>query len=232
MLKGQIKPAAEYGEEELCAMYRLMAEFYDDTKESTFRNDFLKKDYCLTLYHEADGLVGFTTQKVMELNIDGKEIHGIFSGDTIIHKKHWGNMELFKTWAKFWFDFAAQYEEFYWFLICKGYKTYCMLPLFFTEFYPNYRIPTPPYEKRIMDAYASALYGKEYNADTGVIEYHAVKDKLKTGVADIGSREMKNKDIAFFTQMNPGYINGNDLVCLARLDKTMLKKRVGKMLFE
>lgn len=231
MLKGLIKPADQYGEEDLSAMYRLMSAFYDDTDENTFRKDFGAKDYCLALYHESDGLVGFTTQKVMHVPVDGKEIHGIFSGDTIIHKEHWGDLELFRVWARFWFDFAAQYETFYWFLICKGYKTYCMLPLFFTEFYPTYRFPTPPYEQRIMNAYAESLYGKAYNYDTGVIEYPARKDKLKSGVADIGSRELRNKDIAYFTQANPGYRSGNDLVCLAKLDRTLLRKHAGKLLF-
>lgn len=232
MLKGQIKPVREYMKAEQAAMYRLMAEFYDNTSESVFMRDFLDKDYCLSLYHETDGLVGFTTQKVMSVNVNGKEIHGVFSGDTIIHKDHWGDMELFKTWAGFWFDFAMQYDEFYWFLICKGYKTYGMLPLFFTEFYPNYRKETPAYEKSIIDAYASALYASEYNKKSGVIEYRTVKDKLKNGVADIGSRELQNKDTAFFCQANPGYIHGNDIACLAKLDRTVLKKRVEKMLFQ
>ncbi len=232
MLKGQIKPVREYTKEEQDAMYRLMAAFYDNTSESIFRKDFLDKDYCLCLYHERDGLVGFTTQKVMTVDIGGREIHGIFSGDTIIHKEHWGDMQLFKTWADFWFDFAKQYDEFYWFLICKGYKTYRMLPLFFTEFYPNYRVRTPVYERSIIDAYASKLYGREYNQENGVIEYRTVKDKLKQGVADVGSREMKNRDIAFFCQANPGYIQGNDLACLAKIDKALLKKRAANILFQ
>lgn len=232
MLKGQIKPVGEYTEEERNVMYRLMAEFYDNTSESVFQKDFLDKDYCLCLYHERGGLVGFTTQKVMTVDIGGREIHGIFSGDTIIHKEHWGDMQLFKTWADFWFDFAKQYDEFYWFLICKGYKTYRMLPLFFTEFYPNYRVRTPVYEQSIIDAYASKLYGGEYNRESGVIEYRTVKDKLKQGVADVGSREMKNRDIAFFCQANPGYIQGNDLACLAKIDRALLKKRAAGILFQ
>lgn len=141
-------------------------------------------------------------------------------------------MQLFKTWADFWFDFAKQYDEFYWFLICKGYKTYRMLPLFFTEFYPNYRVRTPVYEQSIIDAYASKLYGGEYNRESGVIEYRTVKDKLKQGVADVGSREMKNRDIAFFCQANPGYIQGNDLACLAKIDRALLKKRAAGILFQ
>ncbi len=231
MLKGFVKPICEFGKTEISDMYSLMSEFYDNTDESVFHRDFFDKDYCLVLYNEEDKVVGFTTQKVMELDIDGRKIHGIFSGDTIIHKDYWGDIELFRVWARFWFEFAEKYEEFYWFLICKGYKTYRMLPLFWTEFYPNYRCETPAYEQKIIDAYATEIYPDEYNSDSGVIEYRGIKDKLKTGVADVGAHEMKNKDIAFFCKANPDYVKGNDIACLAKIDKTVLKKRVVELLF-
>lgn len=232
MLKGVVKRVSEYTEEEIRKMYLLMDEFYDNVQESIFRKDFFGKDYCLALYHDEDGLVGFTTQKVMEVSVGGRTVHGMFSGDTIIHKEYWGEVELFRVWARFWFAFAEQYDEFYWFLICKGYKTYRILPLFWTEFYPNGSGATPEYEKSIIDAYAGVLYPEEYNPVSGVIEYQSVKDKLKAGVADIGVREMKNKDIAYFCKANPGYIEGNDLACLAKIDKKLLKKRVPELLFE
>lgn len=231
MLKGHIRPVGQYTKEEMDCMYTLMEEFYDNTSEEVFRRDFLDKDYCLALYNDGDSLVGFTTQKVMEIEVENKAVHGVFSGDTIIHKEYWGDLELFKIWALFWFDFAEKYDEFYWFLICKGYKTYRMLPLFFNEFYPNYRMKTPEYEKSLIDAYAGKLYGKEYNPENGVIEYCGVKDRLKQGVADVGEREMKNRDIEFFCRANPEYIRGNDLACIAKLDKGLLRKHVEKVLF-
>lgn len=231
MLKGIIKPVREFGEAEISAMYSLMKSFYDNTDESVFRRDFSDKDYCLALYHEEGGLVGFTTQKLVELDVGGKTVHGIFSGDTIIHKDYWGDIELFKVWANFWFDYAEKYEEFYWFLICKGYKTYRIMPLFWTEFYPNCKTATPAYEQSIIDAYAEKLYPGEYNRASGVIEYKSVKDKLKSGVADIGERELKNKDTAFFAEKNPDCIKGNDLACLAKIDRALLKKRASGLLF-
>lgn len=231
MLKGFIKPIKEYSEAEISAMYLLMEEFYDNTNEAVFRRDFFDKDYCLALYLEDGSLVGFTTQKILEIDVDGKKVNGMFSGDTIIHKDYWGDIELFKVWAKFWFEFAEEYEEFYWFLICKGYKTYRIMPLFWKEFYPNYRIETPEYEQKLINAYASALYPDEYNSETGVIEYKSIKDKLKNGVANVGDREMKNKDIAYFCKANPDYMNGNDLACIAKIDKEKLKRRAPELLF-
>lgn len=231
MLKGFIKSVNEYSEAEISAMYSLMAEFYDNTDEAVFRRDFFDKDYCLALYLENGLLVGFTTQKILEIDANGKKVNGIFSGDTIIHKDYWGDTELFKVWAKFWFKFAEKYDEFYWFLICKGYKTYRIMPLFWKEFYPNYRKETPKYEQNIINAYSSTLYPDEYNPKTGVIEYKSIKDKLKNGVANVGEREIKNKDIAFFCKANPDYINGNDLACIAKIDKEKLKRHAPELLF-
>lgn len=229
MLKGEVKKIQEFTETQILEMYQLMSEFYDDTNEAIFRRDFENKDYCLVLYNEENRLVGFTTQKIMELEVEQKKILGVFSGDTIIHKDYWGDMQLFIIWARFWFNYTKE-DDFYWFLICKGYKTYRMLPVFWTEFYPNYRCETPKFEKNIIDAYATSLYGDEYNAQSGVVEYKTVKDKLKTGVADVGERELRNKDIAFFCEKNPGYQRGNDIACLAKIDKNILKKNVREFL--
>lgn len=232
MLRGMVRPVSEYTPEEIRAMYLLMEKFYNNTEEEVFRRDFFDKDYCLALYHETDGLVGFTTQKVMEIEVEGRRIQGMFSGDTIIHKEHWGDMELFRVWADFWFDYAERYDEFYWFLICKGYKTYRIMPLFWKEFYPNYHSATPAYEQNIIHGYASQLYPDEYNEKTGVVEYKRKKDSLKAGIADIGERELKNKDIAYFCKANPGYAAGNDLACLAKIDRSMLNKRAAGIFFK
>ena len=230
-MKGIVKKISEVQQQDIDAMFTLMDEFYENMDRAVFERDFFAKDYCIILRDDEERLVGFTTQKVMSVNVDGKEIHGMFSGDTIIHKDHWGDTELFRVWAQFWFPFAEKYGEFYWFLICKGYKTYRILPLFWREFYPNYRTKTPEYEKKIIDAYASLLYPDEYDPSTGVIEYRHVKDKLRAGVADIDEHRMKNKDIAFFNEADPHHADGNDLACLARIDRLLLRKHAPELLF-
>ena len=231
MLSGQVKKIGDYTREEIDAMYRLMEEFYDHTDPEVFRRDFFAKDYCLALYGDGGMPVGFTTQKLIRLEVDGKTVHGVFSGDTIIHKQYWGSTELFRVWANFWFPYASQFDSFYWFLICKGYKTYRMLPVFWKVFYPNFRYETPEEEKRIIDAYASYLYPEEYNPVSGVVEYQGIKDRLKDGVADIGKRERRNRDVSFFAAQNPGYLQGNDLACLAKIDPKLLRPGIWELLF-
>jgi hypothetical protein len=199
------------------------------TREN-FLGDLDKKDYCIVLRDESDKIWGFSTQQIMHIPLEGQTVHGVFSGDTIIHKDYWGSMELFTAFARFFFQFEEQYGDFYWFLICKGYKTYRILPTFFTGFYPNYKEQTPKEIKDIIDAFGRFYSPDEYDEKTGVICYRGIKDKLKEHVADITEERLSNRHIAFFAEKNPGYIKGNDIVCITKLSRNNLTKRMQKFL--
>jgi len=230
-IEGRVIKKSELTDREIFSMFSLMNEFYDNMCMDVFRKDLDDKDYCLLLTSESGDIVGFTTQKILSFDLNGMPIHGVFSGDTIIHRDYWGSLEMYVVFARFFFALAKEYERFYWFLISKGYKTYRMLPVFFSEFYPSYKKTVPPLEKAVMDGYASLLYPDEYNPETGVIEYTSVKDKLKDGVADITEKELRNPDIRFFIEANPNYRKGNDLVCLAQLSEDRLQPRARALLF-
>lgn len=229
-MNGQMIRIDELTEQDISAMYTLMDEFYENMDPDVFRRDLFDKELCLLLQSD-NRIVGFTTQKLMTVTVDGRDIKGVFSGDTIIHRDFWGDTELFKVFAKHWFKYAEENGELWWFLICKGYKTYRLLPLFWKEFYPCRSCETPDFERKIINAYAGALYPDEYNPKTGVVEYRNVKDKLRKGVADVDDKRLKNRDIAFFCQANPGWINGNDIACLAKFDRSLLRSRMPELLF-
>jgi hypothetical protein len=212
------------GETDKSQMFSLMSEFYDNVTKEAFYFDLSEKNYCILLYDEKDEIKGFSTQKLMDLKVDNKTIHGVFSGDTIIHKDHWGSLELYKGFCEKMMEYGEKYDDFYWFLISKGYKTYKMLPLFFKEFYPNYKVSTPEFEQHIMHAFGRTKFPYEYDEKTGVVKYNGIKDRLKKGVADIDNKHLKDKDIVFFVESNSGYINGDDIVCLTSLKETNIKK--------
>lgn len=228
-MTGKMIPLAQLSPSDIPAMYALMQASYEQTDEAVFRRDLAGKDYILLL-HEGEQLVGFTTQKLLTVEVGGKAVHGMFSGDTIIDPAHWGEAELFRVWSQFWFPYAEQYDEFWWFLICKGYKTYRILPTFWAQFYPTFRFPTPGREQAIMDAYASALYPDEYDKTSGVIRYSHEKDRLREGLADIDEHRLKNKDIAYFAERNPWHVHGDDLVCLAQISRGAMKPRSPRIL--
>jgi hypothetical protein len=229
-LHGRITEVGQLTEQDKQAMFLLMAEFYDDTAFPVFIRDLSEKDYCILLYDASNIIQGFSTQKIMAVDVGGAPVYGVFSGDTIIHKDYWGSMELFRVFARFYIDYGKRYENFYWFLISKGYKTYKMLPVFFNEFYPNYRTVTPPHEQAIIAAFGRQKYPDEFDPQSGVIFYKGVKDKLKAGVADITAKQLRDKDIVHFLQLNPGHQKGYDLVCLTRLTEDNFKPAAQKLL--
>lgn len=210
-------------------MLELMNEFYDDVFEEVFYKDLMDKDHCIMLYNEEGIVKGFSSQKEITLNVGGKMIRGVFSGDTIIDKDYWGSLDLYREFAR---RFIKEDEDFYWFLISKGYKTYKMLPVFFRNFYPNYKNQTPAFEKEIMDTFGQTLYAKDYDKESGIIKYKDLKDKLKSGVADITQRQLRDKDIKCFLAKNPNYGDGDDLVCLTNLRESNLRKTAQRLLRE
>lgn len=229
-LRGKVIEVEKLNKEDIDEMYKLMTEYYDNVERKVFLKDLYDKKYCIILKDEKGNIKGFSTQKIINFSFEEKNIYGIFSGDTIIHKSSWGSLELFRVFADFFFDIGEKYENFYWFLIVKGYKTYKILPTFFKEFYPNYLTEIPIEMQKILDNFGENFYPKEYNKNTGIIEYKKIKDKLKDGIADITERKLKDKDIKFFQERNPQYFKGNDMVCITRLKKENLLEEVKSLL--
>ena len=223
ILHGKVIEVKHLTDQNKSDMYSLMDKFYDDTDFQVFLRDLMEKDYCILLFDEVNRIQGFSTQKIMNVEVEGAKIFGVFSGDTIIRREYWGSMEFYRLFGRYFMEIGKKHDPFYWFLISKGYKTYKMLPLFFKEYYPNYKIETPALEQKIMDALGMTKYPEAYDQKSGVILYKTTKDKLKPGVADITEKQLKDNDILYFLKRNPEYYKGYDLVCLARFTEDNLK---------
>lgn len=229
-LTGEVMAVKMLTEQNRQDMFRLMAEFYQDTEWSVFLRDLAEKQYCILLFDAEHRLRGFSTQQILQFDVAGEAITGVFSGDTIIHRECWGSMELYRVFARYFMDFGKRYGTFYWFLITKGYKTYKMLPLFFKDYYPSYKGATPDFEQQIMEGYGRLKYPEEYDPQSGLILYRGKKDKLKPGVADITEKQLRDADIRYFLRRNPEYYAGYDLVCLARFTEDNLRPGVQRLI--
>lgn len=214
-------------------MFQLMDEYYDHIGHESFENDLMEKDSALVLRDKEGILQGFTTIKVFGLNIDGLPVRLVFSGDTIINKHHWGSLELHRSWIRTVYSMVGGDKgEAYWLLMSKGYKTYRFLPVYFHDFYPRHNKETPVFEKKIIDAFGEFRQPGHYDPATGVIYLNGEKDFLKKGVADITDKHLKDPHIRFFVKMNPGYLKGDELVCLTKLSAENMKPMVLRYLQE
>jgi len=234
-LIGRVQRPQELTLAERNEMYGLLADYFVNVTRPHFETDLVEKEWVILLADTATGQIqGFSTLMRLQVTVDNQSVVAFFSGDTIIHRDYWGEVELPRLWGRHVFNLAetiGNKARVYWFLISSGYKTYRFLPVFFREFYPTYLRPTPPNIKRIMDALALAKFPSEYDSERGIIRF-AKAAPLRSGVAEITERRLKDPHVAFFVVANPGHAEGDQLPCLVELTRTNLTVAGRRMLGE
>jgi hypothetical protein len=212
-------------------MFQLMDFHYANTFPDDFIRDlYNKSDVILLFDSKSDELVGFSTQHIFPFKISGEEILVLFSGDTIIRKEYWGSLQLSIAFGELMTDAINDNpdKEFYWMLNPKGARTFKFLPVYFIEYYPNNEIPTPERIKRIMDTLAYDLFPNRYDSKHGVIRALPKGQYLRKEFHQ--SEITRNKALKSFFSLNPGYINGDELVCLTRLSYDNIRPFIKKVL--
>lgn len=219
-LTGQLIRVAEMDTSQRDEMFALMDSYYEHMDRATFDADLNEKEWVIQILdEETNRLKGFSTQMLLEVEVAGRFIRALFSGDTIIDSDARGERSLFQVSGWFVRTLMSNYpdEELYWFLISKGYKTYRFLPLFFQEFYPRYDAPTPERFASVIDALAGRKFPGNYDKAAGIVRAGPCSCCLRPGAADITLDRLNDPHIRFFTERNPGHFLGDELCCIAPL---------------
>ena len=223
-LTGCVRSVTEVTLAERERMYALLKCYFCNVTQPQFEHDLAEKEWVILLSNSASGQIqGFSTLMRLHVVVDDQPIVAFYSGDTIIHRDYWGEAELPRLWGRHVFGLAETIHDarVYWFLISSGYKTYRFLPVFFREFYPTYRYPTPPGIKQTLDSLAHLKFPTEYDSETGIIRLTEAAP-LRSGVAEVTKQRLKNPHVAFFVTANPGHTCGDQLACLVELTYTNL----------
>ena len=196
-------------------IFMLFRRYYRCAERAAFEHDLAQKDWVLLLRDMRGAVRGFTTMKLYEVGYRGRRVRALFNGNTIIEQDYWGDQELVRSWC----DFMAALEQreprvpLYWYLICSGFRTYLFLPLFFRSFYPRCGSENPPYEQGLIDHLGHLGFPGEYEG--GVVRPPEPRECLRQELAVPTKRRLQNRHVRFFLERNPGYLRGNELVCLA-----------------
>jgi hypothetical protein len=218
-LDATIDHVASLDERAVAAMFELYERYYAASSPALFEADLRNKDFVITLREPAGALAGFSTLAVLAAKVGGRRLRALYSGDTIIDHAHWGTQALSFTWIRLAGTIKAWSPEqpLYWFLIVKGHRTYRYLSAFSVDFHPRWDAPTPAPARAIMDALARRRFADCYDASRGVVSFPQSRGHLKPQWATIEPAEAARPDVAFFLRSNPGYAQGDELVCLTEL---------------
>ena len=221
-LNGRLVRVANVTDCERNQMFSLMDTYYEHMDRSAFEADLGEKQWVIMLQDPTRGVVrGFSTQRVLDVVVEDRPIRALFSGDTIVDYDHWAQNPLAQVWGQFALSLIDDNPSapLYWFLIAKGYKTYRFLPVFFHEFYPRHDGPTPAWASRLIDALGRQMYPTTYHSGAGIVHADRFGCRLRPEVAKITHQRLRNPQVRFFAEKNPGHARGDELCCIAPLTR-------------
>ena len=222
-LRGSVVAVDALTEAERARMATLFLQYYEGVDEQRFLADLDDKDHVIVL-RDADGIQGFSTLASLSVRHQGRTHWAVFSGDTVVDRRHWGTRVLGRQFLAylFWQRLRRPFAPLWWFLISKGYKTYRLMANNFPEHWPRHEAATPPHRQRLLDAFSAARFAEHYDAETGLITFPRDSGRLRNGVAAASrALALENPRIRYFVERNPAWADGVELACLAAMGWSM-----------
>jgi len=213
-------------------MYALYAAYYDAVTPARFRADLADKDLVIELREGAE-LRGFSTVALMSFG-EGGARRAIFSGDTIVERRSWGEQALAQAFCRLAGGVKALAPQvpLYWFLISKGHRTYRYLHAFSRAYHPSPHAPTPPQVQAWIDELATRRFGDAYDPAAGLVRFAVSHGHLKAGWAGANTGAQARPEARFFQQRNPRHAQGEELCCITELAPDNLRSYARKAFLE
>jgi hypothetical protein len=190
-----------------------------------FEADLAAKSNAILLRDRSGAVRGFSTLKTWRVDTPFGPHRFVYSGDTIIEKSCWGTQALAFRWIEHAGTLKASDPQIplMWFLITKGHRTYRYMAAFAYAFYPSRGRETPEGVRVLMDQAGRDAFGAQYDPRTGIVRHTALSAALKEEFAGVDDKRRPNPETSFFLQRNPGYRQGDELLCLCELSAENLR---------
>lgn len=217
IVKVRTEPVSRIGDGERDAMFELFQRYYDRVTREEFLRDLAGKQDLIRLFDQHGQVSGFTTIQHLHTEHAGRARLVVFSGDTVVDRECWGQKKLQVAFSRYLLGLKLRHpiRRVYWFLISKGFKTYLLMRHNLTS-YPGHQGPTPSDVQALIDHVSRLKYPEHYDPERGVIavpEGCVVTPEAGTVTDD----DRRDPDIRFFLERNPGWVEGEELCCLAEL---------------
>jgi hypothetical protein len=220
-LHGQMLAVSELDAGLRDAMWALFQPYYADVTRATFDHDLAKKQHVALVFDTGDHrLRGFSTIEIYQHPVGGRDATIVYSGDTIVDPRYWGQQTLQLTFYRFVLQLKLRRPttRIYWFLLSKGYKTYLVMTRACPEHWPRFDEPTPPRALELLDGLARRKFGPLWKPELGIIRPPTSEGRLREEIAPIGPEALRLPEVRFFVERNPGHQEADELVCVGVLD--------------
>lgn len=243
MLEGKILQINELGRKDIGLMFKLMQEHYDGLSRDSFERDLMEKKGLLAIVDDEEGILGFSTFQFIDLIFKGQKVRTLYSGDTIVHKKIWGTRLPLELLCELFFRMmdSEKGSRLYWFLLAGGVRTYLLLPLLFKKFHPFHgtnvgtKVEEPSdtllYEKELLDYMAHMKFADFFDEENGIVRISPRNYHLKKEYQGISEARLKNPNVKFYIERNPGHSTGDELACITEISMenlTPVARRFGR----
>jgi hypothetical protein len=231
-LNGRTVPKDSLAGADVDAMFRLLATFFRGVDASTFAQDLAEKSHAILLEDDDGALRGFSTLLVYRTRVPDIDAMVVYSGDTIVDREWWGSPALAVNWlrAAWTLTSNAGVADVYWLLLTSGFRTYRFLPVFWREFHPRFDQEGEP--RATIDGLAGERFDDRYDASRGIVRFQRPQ-VLVPELLDVPAGRVDDPHVAFFLERNPGYVQGDELVCLTNIgahNLTPAGRRIARML--
>jgi hypothetical protein len=218
----QLVPRADLTTRQKGEMFQLLAQHFEGVTPTQFARDLAEKSLALLL-RRGETLIGFSTLLSYTTAFENQTVNVIYSGDTIVAPEAWGTTALPRAWVAGVESLRAAFPpgRCFWLLLTSGFRTYRFLPVFWREFFPRFDAPTPPEMQRLLAQLAADRFGAQFVSSRGIVQFSSPQ-QLRPGLNEIPPGRETDPHIRFFLSSNPGWPNGDELVCLAELSEDNL----------
>jgi hypothetical protein len=232
-LEAIVRRREEVSSADAVRMYALYAAYYAETAKERFAADLEAKDFVIELRAGGD-LLGFSTLAVLEFHVAGEDRRAIYSGDTIIDHRFWGEHTLAVAFCRLAgaLKAAAPGTPLHWFLITKGHRTYRFLGAFSREYFPHPARPTPPLVQACIDALARGKFGDAWKPELGIVRFQRSQGRLRAAWTEPRASLAARAQVRFFVERNPGHARGDELCCLTELAAHNLRSHARRAFLE
>lgn len=216
-MRGRLVRRADLTRGERRAMLALLEAHFEGARADVFDRDLAGKDWALLIEDDA-GLRGFSTLLVYETRHAGEVLTVVYSGDTIVDRCAWGSSALSRSWIGSVQALRRRHPRgrLYWLLLSSGFRTYRFLPVFWRDFHPRFDAATPAAVQQRLDFLARERLGGCYRSGLGVAQLD-VPQALRPDLQHIPPGRRDDPHVAFFIERNPGWTQGDELVCLTEI---------------